>query len=254
MVKVNDKKSPTASASASNASSESVKPKVSSSLKPKKIHNWYADRYLSLLLQRNLLFLFAAMSCIGVLVALTVIKSLYEQKSIDPYLIEVDKRDHIMTIVEHESHKTYTAQESIKEYFLSEYLNARESYKPETLENNMNTVRVMSSKEVYKLYLKDLDKMKNTVKNVGRGATATLGIGQITYITPTRVELKCIKRIVSEVDASRKEEKFGVVIAFNFANIPMTLDDRRINPLGFQVVSYMKMPERSLGEESKSRT
>jgi type IV secretion system protein VirB8 len=218
--------------------------KIASQGEVKHVKNWYADRYLSIIVQRNFLFLFAAASSIGILVALIIIKNLYEQKSIDPYLIEVDKQSNIITLVEQKTQEEYTAQEAIKEYFFVKYLNAREGFNKSTFDQDMNLIRVLSSKDVYELFMQNADTKRNEIMAIGRNAYATNKIGSISYITPNRVEVRFSKDIISTDDSKQVTKYYVLTIGFNFLNLELSLEDRRLNPLGFQVISYILQEEK----------
>ena len=176
-----------------------------------KVKNWYADRYFSAVIQRNFLFLFATVSSIGILVSLILIKNLYEQKTVDPYLIEIEKQSNLMAVVDNVSKEQYTAQEAIKEYFIVKYLNAREGFMQSNSDDNANLVRVFSSKDVYDLYKQTADSARSQVMLFARDAIVNVKIRSISYLTSSRVEIKFTRDLASQ-ELSKKDSKYYSLI------------------------------------------
>ncbi|MBL0725441.1 MAG: type IV secretion system protein [Alphaproteobacteria bacterium] len=213
------------------------KPKTN--VRKRKITNWYVDRYLAIAVQRNVLFLFSALASIGVLIGLILIKVMYDQRAIDPYLIEVEPDTGIATIVDYKTKKEYTAQEALKESLLVSYVSAKEAYDVNAVERNMDYVRVFSTKASYEEHVKNYDESIKLVRRYGQRPSAQIKIRSLNYITPTRVALRFAKIVSAENKPQTKEYKYMAIVSFQFSDLELNLEDRRLNPFGFQVVSYM---------------
>ncbi len=233
----------------SNDASDAVNQKTKKVATKYLVKNWYADRYFSVTLQRNFLFVFATVSSVAVLFAIVLIKNLYEQKGIEPYLIEVDKKTNRMTIVDQKSKEEYTASEVLKDYFLTNYVTARESYDKANSEKNNNMIRVMSTKDVYTVYQKWLPNDKAARNEVGRSVVTTITIQSIMYFTTNKVEIKFVKEFYSQDDNKKIKKNFVANVNFNFAAIDMSADERILNPLGFLVTSYNVMEQKNFSNE-----
>lgn len=211
--------------------------------KKQKITNWYVDRYLSIAVQRNVLFLFSILASIGVLIGLMLVKVMYDQRSIDPYLIEVEPDTGITTIVDYSTKKEYTAQEALKESFLVNYVTARESYDLATMAQNSDHVRVFSTRNAYDEFVKGYDDSMKTVRQYGQKPVGVIKIKSINYITPTRVTLRFARIVSAENKPETKEYRYVAIISFSFSDIELNVEDRWLNPLGFQVASYILQME-----------
>lgn len=206
--------------------------------------NWYSDRYISLVVQRNLLFALAIMSSVGVLIGLVIIKAIYEQRSIDPYLIEVEQQSNIITTVDQESKAEYTARESIKEYFIVNYIKARESYDSANYDANVDLMRIFSSKQEYEAFASGADNARLDAKNLGYGAVTVMKLHSIAYLTPNRAKIRFVResRIPGSKNASSRS--FSLIFGFAFLDLRLSMEDLHINPLGFQVNSYIMQEEK----------
>jgi type IV secretion system protein VirB8 len=212
--------------------------------------NWYSDRYMSILIQRNFLILFTTIISFGILLCLIIIKNLQETKSIEPYIIEYDKNTGITSVVDTASKKEYTAQEAIKESLLYQYIISREGIKLSTIEETMNYVRVSSAAKVYEDYVKNIAQDLNLLRTSGKVTKFKIDINSITYLSTNKVEIKFTKTLIAD-DNPINTRKLSTIIVFDFKELDATLDDLRINPLGFQI-SYYKMSEEKIFQSSQS--
>lgn len=204
-----------------------------------KVENWYADRFLSITVQRNILFLFSILSSIGVLAALLLVKTMYEQRAIDPYLIEVEPQTGIASVVDYKTKKEYTDQEVIKEAMIVKYLKIREGYKEDVMIKNAELIRIFSSKNVYDIYTRDLGGRSDAVRNFGREATAEIKIKSINYLLPNKVQVRFIREIRAKDKTDIRKEKYTAIVGFIFADLELNIEERWENPFGFQVISYI---------------
>lgn len=226
----------------------------SGGIKKYKVKNWYADRYFSAVIQRNFLFLFATVSSIGILISLILIKNMYEQKSVDPYLIEIEKQSNMMTVVDNVSKEQYTAQEAIKEYFLVQYLNAREGYKQSSVDDDANLIRVFSTKDVYASYQQTNNIFQSELQRFAKDAVANVKIRSISYLTPNRVEIRFATEISSQELSKTDSKSYILVLGFSFVSLQLSQADLRLNPLGFQVMSYSSRENKVFDDSATSKT
>ena len=110
----------------------------------KETRNWYKDRYQVVLLQRRLLLFIAIISMSATLIAVFILSQIYPLKGVEPFLIQVDPKSGITQMVDPASVKEITALESVNNYFIVQYVRARESYNVRDITQNYAKVRVMS--------------------------------------------------------------------------------------------------------------
>lgn len=117
-----------------------------------KTKNWYQDKYIVSNIQRNILLILTIVLSVCIFISLILVKYVYENKSVEPYLIKIDAKTGQSTIIETETKRKYTAAEAIKESFIVKYVKAREGYNKTTESDDDNIIRVMSSKDAYLYY------------------------------------------------------------------------------------------------------
>ena len=106
--------------------------------------NWYKDRYQYVLVQRRILTAITISALVCTTFAILVILSLVPQKTISPYVIQVDQRTGITQYVDPVTATELTANEAVKNYFLVNYIRSREAYSATDVFKQYNQVRIMS--------------------------------------------------------------------------------------------------------------
>jgi type IV secretion system protein VirB8 len=90
--------------------------------------NWYNDRYQFVVVQRNILALVTLLSLLCSIAATFSISQLVPLKSVEPFVIQVDQKSGITQVVDPLKTRELTANESINQYFMVQYIRARESF------------------------------------------------------------------------------------------------------------------------------
>ena len=209
------------------------------------INNWYEDRYSAILIQRNFLILFSTFMSLSIIIALIVIKNFQENKSIEPFLIEYDKNTGMMTTVDFATKKEYTAQEAVKESYVIQYLKYREVPKLTVIEDIANFVRVMSAPNIYDEYLAQLSQDLALLRNSGKVTDFKINITSMVYLSSSKVDIK-FNKILTADDNIVFTKPMRVILNFVFADIDSSIDDLRLNPLGFQINYYKIIEEKNV--------
>lgn len=200
---------------------------------------WYKDRYYFAVVQRNVLLLLLLISLGCIFFGLIYINLISQKKTIEPFVVEIDERTGIPTVVNQVSKKQYTANNIIVEYFLYRYVLARESYDYKDFNYKYYTVvRLLSSPKVFRSFYTSVNiRNDNSPYNLyGRNVRLVPKIRSILNISGG----KQIRIIVQHIknNAIIKEEKKIIFLRYRFIELNLSLDARLVNPLGFQVTEY----------------
>lgn len=203
-------------------------------------HNrWYVDRYYITVIQRNILIILMILALCSIFFGLIYINLISQKKTIEPFVVEIDERTGIPTVVNQVSKKEYTANNIIIEYFLYHYVLARESYDYVDFNYKYNTVvRLLSSVEVFRnFYRKVNTRNEDSPYNLyGRDTRLVPKIRSILNISGGKQIRIIIQHIKDNI--LLKEEKKIIFLRYRFVELNLSLDERLINPLGFQVTEY----------------
>ncbi len=201
--------------------------------------NWYKDRYQYVLVQRKILTVITLLSLFCTLVTVIVIARLTPLKTVEPFVIQVDQKSGITQTVDPLTVRELTANEAVNNFFLVQYIRARETYSIADLARNYNIVRIMSeSGKVYPDFHRSADP-NNPESNAARlGSTGlrTVKFKSIIYIKP---QLAQVRLLVEEKSNSGYNQQHKIVlIGFEYIKMNLTTEDRYLNPLGFRVTEY----------------
>lgn len=206
--------------------------------------DWYHDRYESLKIERNRYFLLSIIAIAALIISLLIHLALLPLKTVVPYVIEIDKTTGITTVLKKGENSSLTAQESVIDYFLLRYLNARMSYDWRLREENFDIVRAMSTIGVFRLYANQLDvnNPQSPIKLYANRKIITVHVTSHTMPYPHIAEIHFYTEIADKVaigNAAPARQYWVATIKFEFAKNKLKRFDREnINPLGFFVTSF----------------
>ena len=200
--------------------------------------NWYKDRYQYVLLQRKLLTIITVLSLACTLATVFVISQLTPLKTIEPFVIQVDQKSGVTQTVDPLTVKELTANEAVNNYFVVQYMRAREKYNINDLAQNYNLVRIMSeSKKVYPQFVSEADpnNPRSNAARLGSFGDRTIKLKSITYLSPQLVQVRF--SVEEKATATITQHKIAL-LSFEYVKMSLTTEERYLNPLGFRVTDY----------------
>ena len=205
-----------------------------------KLRSWYSNRYQLVLAQKKLLSLFCLLAMATVVIAVIFVKKFTESKSFEPYLIEFEEKTGKMNIIENLDKTNLTADESIKKFYINEFLNSAEAYNPATFSTDRRKMLLLSTSSVFKkIFIKHNQRNEqSTVSMLGRSGTLTIGIKSIVFLSPTLASVRFVIYCSKPNRVFPAEKHLIANIEFGFFDMELNQDDRFMNPLGFRVIKY----------------
>lgn len=201
------------------------------SAKPK-IKNWYSNRYQIVIIQRNILLFFTMISMISVAIAVLFVKSIVSSKSLEPYIIQVEEKTGMATVVKQMTGENFTNSEVIRRYFINSFVQAASGYDPATYKIDVNKVRLFATPSVYSDFRRRIN-----ARELGNESSIEVRIKSIQFSDNNNVMIRTFRK--SSNRSGQNQEKDEVIqMTFNFADMDLTMEERMVNPLGFQVSKY----------------
>jgi len=205
----------------------------------KKVKTWYSNRYQSVLIQRNILFLLALISILSVAVAVMFVKQVLSSKTLEPYVIELDKSTGMTKLLQQPNNNNLGVPvvgsgnefSSLEKYFLNEFVHAYFSFNKDSYTQKKEKVRLFSTPNINSGFLSKVN--PETFKE----GTIEVRVKSIIKQASNKAVLTVIKQInnIPNTPSGKKIEE--VTIDFNFYpdDKIFTPEERLINPLGFEV-------------------
>ena len=189
-----------------------------------KIKTWYSNRYQIVVVQRNILLLFTLVSMLSVAVAVIFVKNIMSSKSLEPYVIEVEEKTGVATVVDQMTSHTFTGDRIIRQYFINQFVRAASGYDPKTYEFDSERVRLMSTANIYSDYRNRIN-----ARELGPESKIDLRIKSIQFPDPNTARVRLLRQFnIASSSSSSKDEVID--ISFNFLDLNLTLEERLINP------------------------
>lgn len=204
------------------------------------IRNWYSDRYQTITVQRNLLFLVTLLSLLGLLASSFVVQTVVSSKTIEPFVIEVDEKTGITNVVDPMLNKELSADEALMKYFIGKYVTARETYDLASRDYNYGSiVRVLSEPKLYMTFMNNMKSDPKSYLNSYRGTGIDIKFRSIQILERAPNGGKAAVRfsLYEKGQPNPIGHKIANVV-FIFSTLEMNDQERLINPIGFQVVEY----------------
>jgi type IV secretion system protein VirB8 len=166
-------------------------------------------------------------------------------KTVEPYTLMVDKTTGYVQALKPLDQTTISPDSALTQSFLVQYVIGREGFDIATLNANYRKVALLSADTARTSYLQTMQASnpenplqlypRNTVLDVTVKSVSPIGANTVL------VRFDTIRKDVG--DRPRMARAWVAVIRYRYSNEPMAVEDRFVNPLGFQVTSYRRDPE-----------
>ncbi|ENL9025046.1 type IV secretion system protein [Salmonella enterica] len=174
------------------------------------------------------------------------IAALAPLKTAVPYIIRVDNSTGYTDVVPQINNAKESYQEVEAKYFLSQFVINYESYEWQTIQQMMDTVKVMSASKVFSQYNTAIRADSSPLNVLKDNYKMRVKINSVTMLKPDVAQVRFSKMILDSSGKPAPEYRMTdwiATIAFDFNKKIETEEQRLINPLGFQALSYRVDPE-----------
>lgn len=196
-----------------------------------RIKSWYSNRYQIVVVQRNILLLFTLVSMLSVAVAVLFVKNIMASKSLEPYVIEVESKTGIATTVNQLTAQNFTGDQIVRRYFINSFIQSASGYDPKTYKQDVEKVRLLSTPDVYNDFRNRIN-----ARALGTDAKIEVRIKSVQFTDSNTAQIRVLRAISVGDKPTTKDEV--ITMNFFFTDLNLTMEERLINPLGFQVSKY----------------
>lgn len=206
-----------------------------------KLKSWYSSKYQIVVFQRNILFLISFLAIFSVLIAVIFVKQIMASKSLVPYVIEIEEKSGIPTIVEQLNESHFTADVSLKRYFIYSFLSAAQGYNPGTFREDYRKLALFSTPNVFRQIQYSINPRnpKSPAALIGNRGIIEVAIKSLIFQTPNSVTIRYRLKNIGSVVGFANNRDMIAEMEFRFTNLTLSQEDRYINPIGFQVTKFV---------------
>ncbi|MCW2404402.1 type IV secretion system protein VirB8 [Sphingobium sp. B1D7B] len=224
---------------------EEAKPKVERETYYREAASWSQDRQDALQSSRRMAWIVASVAGTIAVVEGFALMLLTPLKSVEPYTLLVDRQTGYVEALKPLEARTVTGDTALTQSFLVQYVIARESFDMSALQDRYRKVALWSADNARTSYVSGIQ-ATNPDSPLNRYPRSTQIETQVKSVSPMGQNTALVRFDVRRVDRggqTRSATPWVAVIRFRYSGAPMSVEDRYLNPLGFQVVHYRKDPE-----------
>lgn len=207
--------------------------------------SWNRDRVQAMHSSRTVAWRIASgASAIALLEAIALVL-LTPLKTVEPYTLMVDKTTGYVQALKPLDPARVAPDAALTQAFLAQYVIAREGFDIATLNSNYRKVALFSADAARGSYLQAMQVSSPQSPLVLYPRTSTVDV-RVKSVSPIGNDAALVRFETTRVDEGTQAQPSShwvAVVHYRYSTAPMTLEDRHVNPLGFQVTRYRKDPE-----------
>lgn len=217
--------------------------------------SWAADREKTATLSRRAAWLIAGIAAGIAMLEAVALAMLVPLKSVVPYTVLVDRHTGYVEVLKGAGPDTIAADAALTQALLAQYVIAREGFDISSLRADYRKVALWSADRARSDYLSVMQPSSpsNPLRRYARTALVSVRVKSVSPLGPNLSMVRFDTERRDQGAAATSIQPWAAVLRYRFIGAPMALEDRLINPLGFQVVHYRRDQE-ALSPELPSLT
>jgi type IV secretion system protein VirB8 len=207
--------------------------------------SWSADIHGGLRASRRTAWIIAVVAvAIAALEALALV-FLAPLKTVVPYTILVDRQTGYVETARPLAPGSLSQDSAVTQSFLVQYVVARETFDATDLRESYRKVNLLSDGAAKAQYQRDMQRTTaNSPLNLySATTTVATSIKSVSLLSPTTALVRFDTARTDAGAPASEQRAYAAVIAFRYSGAPMKMEDRFLNPLGFQVTRYRRDAE-----------
>ncbi len=207
--------------------------------------SWSADIHGALRASRRVAWWVAGAAVIVAVLEALALVSLTPLKTVVPYTITVDRQTGYVQQIGGLKPGVLTQDQAVTQSFLVQYVLARETFDATDLTENYRKVLLWSAGDARAQYqiLMQRTTPNSPLNLYSPNTMVSVTIESVSLLSPTTALVRFDTVRHESESTSASQQAYAAVIAFRYTGAPMSMGDRFINPLGFQVVRYRRDAE-----------
>jgi len=207
--------------------------------------SWAEDSQAALRASRRTAWIAAGVASAIALMEAAALLALTPLKTVEPYTLLVDKQTGYVQALKPLDVQTVSANAALTQSFLVQYVIARESFDAASLQANYRKVSLWSEGDARTAYVAGIQ-ASNPESPLNRLPRTTVIETRVKSVSPLGKNAALVRFETAQRDANgtaQPPRAWVAVIRYRYSGEPMSLEDRFVNPLGFEVTHYQRSAE-----------
>ena len=207
--------------------------------------SWGKDQQDALRGSRRVAWIVAgAFGVVAVLEAIALFQ-LMPLKTVEPYTLLVDKQTGYVQALKPLQASEISGNTALTQSFLVQYVIMRESFDIDALQANYRKVALWSAGQARSEYIA-ISQPSNPDSLLARMPRSSILETRVKSVSPMAGNTAMVRFETVRRDGGGQAgapQNWVAVIRYQYSNEPMKIEDRFVNPLGFQVTRYQRSAE-----------
>lgn len=207
--------------------------------------SWAGDSQAALRSSRRTAWIMAGIAtAVSVLLAIALML-LAPLKTVEPYTLLVDRQTGFVQAVDPLEPQRISGDAALTQSFLVQYVIARESFDIDSVQADYRKVALWSADSARTRYVASMQASQpdSPLTRFPRSTVIDTVVKSVSPIGPDAAMVRFETRRSDRGAPPRTVGAWVSVVRYRYAGEPMRVEDRYLNPLGFQVTRYQRDPE-----------
>ncbi|AJP70592.1 virB8 family protein [Sphingomonas hengshuiensis] len=207
--------------------------------------SWAQDQRAGLEKSRRTAWIIATGACVVAVAEALALVLLTPLKTVEPYTLLVDKQTGFVQALQPVNAQKIAPDSALTQSFLVQYVIAREGFDINALQANYRKVSLWTQGEARSTYVGAIQ-ATNPDSPLARLPRSTVIEARVKSVSPLGGNRAMVRFDTVRRDAGNRQypgQPWVAVIRYRYSGEPMRLEDRFLNPLGFEVTGYQRNPE-----------
>jgi len=215
-----------------------------------KAASWSADVNDALRSSRRVAWIVAALALLAAVLEALALAALAPLKTVVPLVITVDRQTGYVEAQAGLKPGALTQNQAVSQSYLARYVMAREGFDATDLSSAYHQVMLWSAGDARAQYDQLMRRTTpGSPLNLYTAATqVSVTLESVSLLTPTTALVRFITTRHEAGAAAEAPRYWTAAIAFRYSDAPMSIGDRFLNPLGFQVTRYRRDAETPMAD------
>jgi type IV secretion system protein VirB8 len=211
--------------------------------------SWSADVHGALRASRRVAWIVAGAAMIVAVLEALALAAMAPLKTVVPYTITVDRQTGYVQMASELKPGLLSQDQAVTQSALVQYVLARETFDATDLRDNYRKVLLWSAGDARGQYLRLMQRTTpdSPLNLYSPTSLVTVTIKSVSLLSPTTALVRFDTARQEAAAPGGAPQSWAAVLSFRYTNAPMTMGDRFLNPLGFQVTRYRRDSEAPLG-------
>jgi type IV secretion system protein VirB8 len=207
--------------------------------------SWNRDRLQAMRSSQRIAWRIAGAAALIAVLEAGALILLTPLKTVEPYTLLVDRTTGYVQALKPLDPDKIAPDTALTQSFLVQYVIAREGFDLATVNASYRKVALFSADRARSSYLSQMQ-VSNPQSPLVALPRGTVIVTRVKSVSPVGKDVALVRFDTVRTDPGGQEQPpqpWIAMIGYRWSREPMKLEDRFVNPLGFQVTSYRRDPE-----------